>query len=320
MLRGDPVRSAARLLVCALALALLVACSHGSSSKKPAHASEKVAAWDAAYTKTLHGLSGSFRSLVVGTPCTEPIRKPCVVGGAQISDVGTFTLTPNSARYEHHAFGLDAAVSEETGYRALHLKNPLQYPRLVTGYVSAIGRTSHGGCWAPVRNFPSFGSRWPLFPQGFTLMLNADAVKDPAFTGKAMRFGGVADVYEVLEFLGLQRLYDDHASYYHWRSTRVPIELRIDADGRPVGFGVNGEQIAEFLVGPDPDKNPNAPAMFVEYSADRTRDAEVRHALAPMHGEFTLYGLGKTHAMPLPAKNRRLTAYTRGDDPCPGNR
>jgi len=260
--------------------------------------------------KVLGGLGGSFRSQVVGTPCTEPIKKPCVVGGAQITEVGVFTLSRNAASYEHRAFGLSADASEARGYRVRYLPN-------YDSYISAMGLTSRAGCWAPVFYTPVFGSRWSMMPAGFAVMRDADAPDDPAPARKPQRFGGVADVELVLKFLGLGRLFDDMVGHFHWSGTRVPIELRVGADGLPTGFAVDGAQVAQALVGPEPSSNPTAPAAFVDDEDDKSYNAEVWHALAPMRGELVLSHLGEKRTITAPPKRLTLPHDAKGNDPCP---
>lgn len=309
----------ARFLGAGLALLVLVSCTSGSGSGKhpqPTADGSRSAyiattAWSGAHMKVLGGLTGSFRSQVVGTPCTEPRTKPCVVGGAQISEVGAFTLSRDAASYEHRAFGLAADVSEARGYRVRFLPT-------YDAFISAMGLTSRAGCWAPVFNTPLFGSRWSMMPAGFAVMSDADAQKDPAPTGKAQRFGGVADVELVLKYLGLGQLYDDMYYHYHWGATRVPIELRVGAEGLPTGFAVDGKQLARALVGPDPSSNPNAPAAFRSDEVDdKSFDAEVRNALEPMRGEFVLSHLGEKRTISAPPKRLQLPHDAKGNDPCP---
>jgi hypothetical protein len=319
VLHGALVRSPARILVGALALVLLVSCSHGSGDSRKPSANESPSSyvatgtWDAAFMMTMRGLDGSFRSRVVGPPCTEPITNPCVVGGAQISDAGVFTTGPDGARYEHYAVGLDADVTEASGYHTLLVPNG-------DDFISAMGRTSRGGCWAPILGVPEFGSQWPPMPVGFAVLLNADADDDPPLGSGTTRFGGVADVDLILRYLGLQRLYNHAADHYGWSRSRVPIELRVDADGRPAGFSVDGARVAESLVGPEPTSVESAPAALLEASSDDALDAEVRHTLTPIRGEFSVFDLGQEHAIVLPPKDRLLTQRAEGDDPCPSAR
>ena len=312
------MRRAVVALSAGLVLLLLVSCSSGSGSgkhQKPSAGESRSAyvattVWSGAHMKVLGGLSGSFRSQVVGTPCTEPRTKPCVVGGAQITEAGAFTLSRDAASYEHRAFGLTADVSEARGYRVRVLPT-------YDAFISAMGLTSRAGCWAPVFNTPVFGSRWRMMPEGFAVMSDADAQKDPAPTGKAQRFGGVADVELVLKYLGLGQLYDDMYYHYHWAGTRVPIELRVGADGLPAGFAVDGHQVALALVGPDPDGGSSAPAALTGEADDKSFDAEVRHSLDPMRGEFVLFHLGEKRRITAPPKRLQLPHDAKGNDPCP---
>lgn len=312
------MRRAAVALVGGLALILVVSCSSGAGGGPGPSAQHSptgyvpTGKWDAAFVKLQHGVSGSFSSLVIGKPCTEPITKPCVVGGAEISDVGVFATGADRASYVHRAVGLAADATEARGYRTLHLRNG-------DTFVSAMGRAHRGGCWARTASVPEFGSRWSPMPAGFAVLLNADADNDPKLSSRTTRFGGVADVGLVLLFLGLDHFYYEAADHYGWKLTRVPIELRVDAKGLPTGFAVDGARIAESLVGPAPEST-NAPAAFTGDSVDALWDAAVRQTLTPMRGEFSISDLGTAHTFTAPPRNLILHHRARGDDPCPAAR
>ncbi len=316
------MRSARRALAAVLAAVVLLSCSSEAEEQpveeKP---SEYVAtgAWDAAYMRVIRGLSGSFRSLVVGEPCEEPqTAGSCLVGGAQISQVGDFTLGPDSARYEYRAFGLDADLSEASGYRVIvepgtHVTRPGG-----AGFLSVMGRTTGGGCWAKSYSPTAFGSRWSLMPVGFSVLLDADAVEDPLAGDGPKRFTGTADVQLVLEFLGLESLYDAAAREYSWRNARVPLELRVRGDGLPLGFAVAGDRVALALVGPEPTDGGTSAASVRAAERNLDLDARIRHALRPMNGEFLLSDLGKKRTIKAPPKDLVSAKVAEGDDPCPG--